>query len=462
MNLNSITSALLENPSRILYAFFKDRQGNAFSTYPHQDQILADIVLKRKRFVHVQQCTQTGKTEILALALALCAILRPRERINVIAPTFRQTQEDFQRVKSALLYHHPDIARRVRPRPLTSSEIHIIHDPTDPGADSIIACHTAAIQSQGESILGFWGTINVLDEAGSIPDPIYHEKILRMGASSTSRSMLIKSGTPHRRNHFLESSLDPTFEHYHTDVDDALRAGALDQEYIDFIRPRLHPRQWRTWYLALFPEDEDAFFPSALVEPNIVSFEQSEPSKHSYALGLDFGKLENQGVFTLGELIGDTLWERKILAFRGISYTEQLRELHNVCDIFHPALAFADAGGVGEPIIEKLEERTFPIKKVVRVNFSSQKTAIYTFLRTLFEGGRYKLLNNLEALTELQNLDHEWIGRDAQRLRIEAPSRAVEGVLLGDDHPDSKALLACALRPSEKRGKGEWFDPIVH
>ena len=238
---------------RIPYVFFRNRVGKRFHAYPYQLPILERIVLKRGRFFHIQQCTQSGKTEVLSLAIALCALLYPRERINVIAPTYRQASEMFSRVKQHLLYDSRFVAAHVRPEPLSQSEIHVWHEKDNLASDSVIACHSASIQRGGESILGFWGTINVLDESGSIPDPIYYEKILRMGAAKSSQAMLVECGTPHRRNHFYESSISERYQHTHIPVEQALEAGAVDPEFYEMARARLHPRQIQTWYKAEFP-----------------------------------------------------------------------------------------------------------------------------------------------------------------------------------------------------------------
>jgi hypothetical protein len=418
-------------------------------------------VFKKDRFHHVQQCTQSGKTEILSLALCACALVRPRERINVIAPTNRQASEMFSRIRQHLLFDHPTTALRVRREPLTQSEIHVWHDRDNPGMDSVITCHSASIQSGGESILGFWGTVNVLDESGSIPDPIYYEKILRMGAAKTSKALLVECGTPHRRNHFYESSIDGRYVHTHIPVEQALDAGAIDSDYYEMVKSRLHPRQIQTWYRAEFPDDSDRLFPASLTEPHIVSFEQERPTPgHLYALGLDFAKSVDKSVFTLGEVIGDTIWERRILPFRHTRYDDQMQALSELCDVFRPEFAFGDASGPGAVCLEHVEKMR--VRRVVPVHFSSQKTAIYTNLHTCVRSGHYKFLNHTEALSELNNLEHEWIGPSGDRLRAEAPTHAVEGVRLGDDHADSKALLACAVRPDYQKRKAHWFYPIVH
>lgn len=455
----SIASTLFERPERLLYSYFKDRNGEPFDPFPYQTKIFADILLKKTRFFHIQQCTQTGKTEILSLAISAAALLRPRERINVIAPTFRQTSQMFGRCKQHLLYDHPDIARRVRPDPLNHSEMHVIHDPTDPSMDSIISCHSAGIRSNGESILGFWGSMNVLDESGSIPDPIYYEKILRMGAAKTSHAMLVEAGTPHRGNHFKESSRDPRYTtgFHKVGVDAAIECGAIDADYYEMIRSRLHPRQIRTWYEAEFPADEDSFFPDSLIEPCIRSFVQKKPTKKSYALGLDFAKEVDKSVFTLGEIKDNQIWERVILVFKHTRYKEQLKALSHLCDTFRPQIAFGDSGGVGSALLEDVEEMN--IKHAVPVSFSSQKTHMYTNLHNLFEAQRYMLLDHAEALTELTHLEHEWIGDRSSRLRILAPTHAIEGQILGDDHPDSKALLSLALSDEFKPKKTDWFEP---
>lgn len=455
----SIATALLERPERILYAYFKDRNGNPFKPFPYQVKIFTDLLLKKTRFFHLQQCTQTGKTEILSLGIAAAALLRPRERINVIAPTFRQTSQMFSRCKQHLLYDNPDIAKRVRPDPLNQSEMHVIHDPMDPSKDSVISCHSASIRGNGESILGFWGSINVLDESGSIPDPIYYEKILRMGAAKTSQAILVEAGTPHRNNHFRESSTDPRYAagFYKVGVQTAIDCGAIDSAYYEMIRARLHPRQIRTWYEAEFPTDDDSFFPDALIEPCIKSFVQKTPTKNHYALGLDFAKEVDKSVFTLGEIIGDKIWERSILVFSHTEYKVQLQALSHLCDTFKPQIAFGDSGGPGSALLEDVER--MKIKRLVPVSFTSQKTHMYTNLRNKLETQSYLLLNHEEAITELTHLQHEWIGDRSSRLRILAPTHAIEGQILGDDHPDSKALLSLALSDEFKQKKADWFKP---
>ncbi|MFH1738390.1 MAG: hypothetical protein ABIH23_05235 [bacterium] len=455
----SIASALFERPERLLYSYFKDRNGDPFDPFPYQVKIFADILLKKTRFFHLQQCTQTGKTEILSLAISAAALLRPRERINVIAPTFRQTSQMFGRCKQHLLYDNPEIAKRVRPDPLNQSEMHVTHDPTDPSMDSVIACHSAGIRGNGESILGFWGSMNVLDESGSIPDSIYYEKILRMGAAKSSHAMLVEAGTPHRGNHFKESSTDSRYASgfHKVGVDTAIECGAIDSSYYEMIRSRLHPRQLRTWYEAEFPLDEDSFFPDSLIEPCIKSFIQKEPSSSQYALGLDFAKELDKSVFTLGEIKGNQIWERGILVFKHTKYKEQMESLSRLCDKFRPAIAFADSGGAGSALIEDVER--MKIKTVVPVSFSASKTRMYTTLHRQLEAQNYLLLDHEEALTELSHLEHEWIGDRSARLRILAPTHAIDGQILGDDHPDSKALLSLALSDDYKAKKGGWFDP---
>lgn len=287
-----------------------------------------------------------------------------------------------------------------------------------------IICETTG--DKGETIRGYTAHCIILEEAGSMKDCIVQEVILPMG--STTDADVIKIGTPRGKNHFFESSRDPSYAVHQYDYNYPIVEGLITKEYIEEMRRMTPDLTFRTEYGAEFIEDQDAYFGYDLIESCVYSVPTSPQNIIKYYLGCDIARLGQDSTCLIVIGIDDKkvahIIEIVEINKQRLDYTiDKIEELMNKYKVTR---TFIDETGLGAGVSDMLSKKfnipklqqgavinKFPHNyqygdKIVGVKFTIQsKLDMFSNLKVIMQQGRIKFDRNPKLIAQLRDFRYE-------------------------------------------------------
>ena len=416
-----IVKGVLERPEILVKRLFKNISGNPFICTSYQAEFLLDVILKLHDKYQFIASTRAGKSEITSIIAILLALLYPGERIQIISPTWRQSQIVFKKIRSHV-FESMEVAGQLDTRNEFSNQEINFHN------KSQIGCLSVGGARKGGQVLGFGGSVLILDESEEIEDDIYVTKILRMLASADRQAILIELGTPHKSNHFKDSYQAGFHKIYQVPYTMAVKEGIINEKEILYLRGQLTPIEFRVWYEAEFPdEDEDSLF--ALTELTIMRKNEIKIDNGLRVLGVDVARFGmDKTVFTYMQIDDEDNVEIKDIWFTEKKDTMQtvgkILELNELCKFDKINV---DVIGLGSGVYDRLFEQEYPvfashfgqtpskeytqfehlqkkrdwIKKQRTFNFLNKKAEQYFRLKKLLAEGKISISANKDMVDRL-------------------------------------------------------------
>jgi hypothetical protein len=244
----------------------------------YQEEFMRRVLLREGKGKYVLVAsTRTGKTTATSMLAVLLAILYPSEDVVVVAPTLRQSNILFSMVRN-YFYNSPYLLGFVdRRRGFTREIIHLQNGST-------LRMLTARSE---EGLLGFGASTLIIDETASIPDEVIRTRLLRMLASPRNglKPLLVLLGTPHRVGFLYDAWTSDDYVKFRWTWEDAVRAGIMKREMVEYFRRTLTDEEFRRWFMAEFlPEREGLFFNPLAVRECVVRAKKTEKSETSAPL----------------------------------------------------------------------------------------------------------------------------------------------------------------------------------
>jgi len=166
---------------------------------------------------------------------------------------------------------------------------------------------------------------------------------------------------------------------------------------IDAAQGNLPERIFQQEYLAEFIDDAGGIFRGVMAAATATAQEQAVPD-HSYIMGVDWGKHNDYTVLTV---VDSTTNEVVYLdRFSQIDYTTQLGRLDAAFVRFRPEQIIAERNSMGEPLVEQLFMRGYPVQPFTTTNAS--KAEAVDALALAFEKGEIQIPNDPALIGELQ------------------------------------------------------------
>ena len=196
-------------------------------------------------------CRQSGKSLSISFVSILEALRHPNRKILIIAPTDLQAGLLFDKIAANL----KNSILMAEVKAVTKRSALFKNGTT-------ISAHT--VGDTGAGVRGLTGHVVILEEAAFIKDAIVSEVIMPMAAATDGK--VIKISTPFGMNHFYESAMSDTWKLHQNSWEKPVESGLITQEFIDAQMETMMSMQFRTEYGAEFIADQDAYFPSALIQ----------------------------------------------------------------------------------------------------------------------------------------------------------------------------------------------------
>lgn len=185
------------------------------------------------------------------------------------------------------------------------------------------------------------------------------------------------------------------------------------------------------------------YIPPELLYANVNSIERFMNDNNGYYIfGIDVGQKRDLTAITVGEIVGDEIYERWVQDSQD-TYTIQAKDIIALCKRYKPVEIRIDNTGVGRGVADILES-TPNMPPIIRIEFASyieennSKRKIPTYLMEEFKKSlvdrRYHLINNPLALNHVLRIEKdETIAGSIKFTGKKGGQR--------DDHAWSKALL---------------------
>jgi len=343
-----------------------------FQPFPYQEKLLNDPA---KRIVACMG-RQTGKTTTIATKAIHYAFSHPNTTTLIISPSLRQSMIMFDKILT-LTHQNQTIRKSITRKTRTLIQL-------------TTASQIIALPCSEHLLRGYTANLAICDEASFIPENIITEILYPMLSTTNGTAILLS--TPWDKNHFFyKAFLNPT---YSTHKIPSAQNPLIPQTFLQEMQQNMTTEAYKREYQAEFTEAATSYFQQELIRQCIehaqrinlepyTSLEQPIPKGEYYA-GIDLGKLQDNSVLAIIQRDNETL---KLVYTHEFpletTYTEVIATVTRANQKFHFSKALIDQTGIGEPILEQLQEQNVTAEGAKLTQ--QAKTEILTHLKLTME-----------------------------------------------------------------------------
>jgi len=344
-----------------------------FKPFPYQERLLND---SSDRIIACMG-RQTGKTTTIATKAIHYAYTHPKTTTLIVSPSLRQSMIMFDKVLS-FTQGNPFLKKSVARKTHTLIKL-------TTGSQII------ALPCSEHMLRGYTANLAICDEASFIPESVITEIIYPM--ISTTKGTTILLSTPWDKNHFFyKAFLNPSYSaHKIPSTENPL----IQPEFLEEMKQTMTQEAYMREYLAEFTEAATSYFQQELIrkciekaqELNLEPYANMEQTilKGEYYAGLDLGKMQDYSVFVVIQKTQDYL---KVVYTHQFPletpYTEVINTLVAADLKFQFKKLLADQTGIGEPILESLQDEGLASAEGITLTQDS-KTELLTYLKLTME-----------------------------------------------------------------------------
>lgn len=357
-----------------------------FKVFKYQEMLL---LTKSKRVVAVWG-RQSGKTTTISIKVIHFAFTHPNVTVLIISKGLRQSMIMFGVITNFILGNpllRPSVARYTR------TQFHLKN------GSRIIALPCS---QDGANLRGHTAHMVIMDEAAFMPETVISSVIFPMLATTDGIAIMVS--TPWGRNHiFYRSYTNPRYWVQRVKSEEC---PIIKKSFLAEQRDEIGELRYTIEYEAEFIEDQNALFPQDLIRGCIDGkyqlitdrqiLEKVGTFRGEYYLGADLGKrLDYSVIFLLRKetwkvLDKETGQARTIPCFRTV-YIKQFElrtKLSVVTDWiimltqkFNVRWACIDQTGLGEAVVETLQDRAPNIEGILLSAQRKQEVIMYLYTR---------------------------------------------------------------------------------
>jgi hypothetical protein len=445
----------------LVRGLFKDEAGQPLELYDYELEILKAILYKENNRNLCWATTRCGKSMTVSVAVILAAISQDGERIRIISDTNVHTKVikgyvDRLILDNQLIIDKLPSSYKNRGVEHLKDELNKERITFDNGSD--IMTLTANILGEGRTLVGFGGTIIIVDEGEQIPEEIMRAKVMRMLGDSAD-SLIFVIGNPLKPGFMYTKKKDSNWRQIIIGWERCVQAGRFKQTYIDEMRASITDVEFDIWYNAIYPpEGEDNVIPWSWIErakEEYAKLDFKEIKPISSTLGCDIARYGSdwtimyaiQKTETGQYILRETHKYEKKDTMTTVGNIRELDAAHNY-DLIN-----IDEAGLGGGVIDRLKETDIankvtgiqagesPDSEDAKKRFLNKKAEMYFNLRKLFEDKLIMIPNDVKLVDQLSKFRYDFTS-----------SRKIKLIDPGGHSPDEADSLALSCyAPSKPR-----------
>ncbi|MCW3996213.1 MAG: phage terminase large subunit [Candidatus Bathyarchaeota archaeon] len=344
-----------------------------FKPFPYQEALLND---QSERIIACMG-RQTGKTTTIATKAIHYAFTHPKTTTLIVSPSLRQSMIMFDKILN-FTYGNPILRKSINRKTHTLIKL-------STGSQII------ALPCSEHMLRGYTANLAICDEASFIPESVITEIIFPM--ISTTKGTTILLSTPWDKNHFFyKAFLNPAYSaHKIPSTENPL----IPQEFLEEMKQTMTQEAFMREYQAEFTEAATSYFQQELIRRCIelaqqlnlepyTNIEQPIPTGDYFA-GLDLGKLQDHSALVIAQKTRDC---QKVVYTHQfplqMPYSEVISWVLRADEKFGFKKLLADQSGIGEPVLENLQEQGLTSAEGVTLTQDS-KTELLTHLKLVME-----------------------------------------------------------------------------
>jgi len=381
-----------------------------WDAFPYQVPPLND---KNKR-VLIASGRQVGKTEMAALMGLYYAIWHEKSTVLIIAPTERQSQIVFKRMKQF-------INNSVREKPnlklnsmITRETQHII----EWSNGSVIHC--LPITEEGRNIRGFVAHFIILDEGAYIPEAAFSAIYPML---STTHGYFWMIGTfKGVNNEFYRTWIDGTQRGFSVYTFPSKVNPLITPEFLNGERSRFSSLEFMQEYEAVPVDETDTYFTMKEIEDCQKDYSMLPPTSNAkYVLGFDPARMGEDSAcacileqIAYGKLTREELpWRiSRIYELKNKTLNQQLGFIKKLNSIWNFEKIMVDDTGLGGGLTENLLGEGLPVEGIV---FSiKSKEELYSYCKIQMQNGKIIFPRNKN-----NDLDGEKLKKQMNEIKFE-------------------------------------------
>ena len=264
-----------------------------------------------------------------------------------------------------------------------------------------------------------------IDEAAFVPDVVYNTLKPMLAIAENERGLGWETliSTPMGKGGFFwQSHHSKDYLHFHVSAEDCPR---YSKKFLRKERARMSKQEYTQEYLAEFIDEWQQFFPTDLLRRQMTFIEWSKSDARAnaqYYLGVDLARYGGDEVaYVIVELHKDKLRAVKSFVRERVSLTASVGEVQVLHEEFGFSRIFIDSGGLGQGVLDMLQEKLGK-RLVVGLDNSSKSVSVqgeekrnkilkedlYSHTLMLLERGQLELINDLDLLRSLRSITFEY------------------------------------------------------
>ena len=348
----------------------------------------------QNRTFAVVASTRSGKT--FTASLIALNFLSRGQKVIIIAPTYKQSQIILQNIR--------EIAIRFNLK-LNITREKITHGL---GEIQILSAH------EPSSLLGHGGQdLLIIDECAEIPDDVFYQYIWRMTTTKNNNRLLCIS-TPHKVNWFMKFFNDADWKLKIT-VEDAIKAGIMDQKMVEEIKQKMLPEQFDAWFMAKWQNTISGLFPTVLNDDLFIDHPNIDPNLTVW--GLDFGLIHDSTFLVGGVKVNDEIIITQIHKIPNVDANQQALMIKSIVG---NQPVYVDAGAFNLVFIQMLRNHGLNVRNAYHNNDQRNQLIISTAIR--FRNSKVKFVRELKIWINDLILGFESYNRQSTNEKISKSS----------------------------------------
>lgn len=233
---------------------------------PHQALIVRKIAFSESRRLNISAYTRYGKTQCVAIGIAIFILLNEHKRIKFIGP--EREQAGLIRDYMSELILDCQLLLDIAEIEATGAS-RLKKEASRTRLTFTNGCEYRVISAHGKGFasMGHGGDVIVMDECALISRESY-AKITRMLGDDPENSILIELYNPWDRDtKAYDHSINPRFERIEIDYKIGIKEGRTTEEFIEEQKEDITPLEFCVLYESKFPdESEDSLYRLSKIE----------------------------------------------------------------------------------------------------------------------------------------------------------------------------------------------------